>query len=90
MVMTCEPARDEYIEAVADVVDVAKYLAMFTAEYLEKVKSRPAAELGTDEWRIYTECLNRLVGQQRAAYARYEERPKHHVAERRLLAAKIA
>ena len=88
--MTCEPARDEYIEAVSDVVDAAKYLAAFTAQYLERVKSRPASELGTDEWRIYTECLNRLVQQQQSAYSRYKERSKHHFAEHSWAMAKTA
>jgi hypothetical protein len=89
MVMTCEPARDEYIEAVADVVEAAKYLASFTERYLEQVKSRPVSELGTHDWQMYTECLDRLVRGQRAAYARYEQRSEHH-AEHPGLAAKSA
>ena len=88
-IMTCEPARDEYIEVVADVVDAAKCLASYTERYLEQVKSRPASELGTNEWRMYAECLERLVRDQRAAYARYRQRSEHH-AELPWLAAKSA
>jgi hypothetical protein len=38
---------------------------------------------------MYTECLDRLVRDQRAAYARYEQRSEHH-AEHSGLAAKSA
>jgi hypothetical protein len=89
--MTCEPERDEYIEAVSDVVEVTKYLAAFTEQYLEKVKGRPAPELGTDEWRMYTECLERLVREQRAAYVRYKNRSRLHIGPGRYwLSAKTA
>jgi IS1 family transposase len=87
--MTCEPARDEYIEAVADAVEAAKCLTSFAEQYLQQVKSRPVSDLHTDEWRVYTECLNRLVREQRAAHVRYKDSSKRHT-EHRPLGAKSA
>lgn len=85
--VTCQQARDEYIEAVRNVVELTRHITDIRADYIGLLKGHAFSNLAPniDEWRICIESLQRLVDEERACLDAYraaavahEQLPAHH------------
>jgi hypothetical protein len=78
--MTCQQARDEYIESVRNVVELTRHITEIRTEYIGLLKDRAFASLvpNIDEWRICIESMERLIAEERASMAAYRDAAATH------------
>jgi hypothetical protein len=79
--LTCDRSRDEYIQAVRNVVEATRALADMHGRMIDDLKSRPSHAPSRDclgEWHLCTDALSRLIDEQNEALDAYDAALKQH------------
>jgi hypothetical protein len=79
--VTCGQPREDYIQAVRNVVEATRAIVDLHGSVIDDLKSRPShtpSRDGLGQWRLFTDALARLIDEQNEAFDQYDAALKQH------------